>query len=240
MDIQNINLIKAAKIGDLQVIKKIIKNGGNVNYICDDITALIWAAQNGHLDVVNILINNGINIYHVVKNRPDPWILNNINGQIIIAKYLKTNGYYNYANLLLDTIENGDTALTIAAKNKHPKIVERLAYEIYEQEIKQRYKFGLPTILNVTTNKNNFEVKSLQELANEVQKITTNIDFREPNPYQKLQINLKLAQLEIDKKKLNEFNKRIEKTKLLVNEINAIDLQNQTSTSNQNTYCNIL
>ncbi|MBP1525760.1 MAG: hypothetical protein H9Q65_04095 [Spiroplasma ixodetis] len=51
MDIQNINLIKAAKIGDLQVIKKIIKNGGNVNYICDDITALIWAAQNGHLDV---------------------------------------------------------------------------------------------------------------------------------------------------------------------------------------------
>ncbi|WP_338978710.1 MULTISPECIES: ankyrin repeat domain-containing protein [unclassified Spiroplasma] len=96
MDIQNINLIKAAKSGDLQVIKKIIKNGGNVNYICDDITALIWAAQNGHLDVVNILIDNDVNIYHVVKNRPDPWILNNINGQIIIAKYLKTNGYYNY------------------------------------------------------------------------------------------------------------------------------------------------
>ncbi len=116
MDIQNINLIKAAKSGDLQVIKKIIKNGGNVNYICDDITALIWATQNGHLDVVNILIDNDVNIYHVVKNRADPWILNNINGQIIIANYLKTNGYYNYANLLLDTIENGDTALTIAAK----------------------------------------------------------------------------------------------------------------------------
>ena len=87
MDIQNINLIKAAKSGDLQVIKKIIKNGGNVNYICDDITALIWAAQNGHLDVVNILIDNDVNIYHVVKNRPDPWILNNIN-QVIGALLL--------------------------------------------------------------------------------------------------------------------------------------------------------
>ncbi|WP_342261461.1 hypothetical protein [Spiroplasma endosymbiont of Notiophilus biguttatus] len=48
MDIQ---IILAAKSDDLQVIK----NGGNVNYICDDITALIWAAQNGHLDVVNYL-----------------------------------------------------------------------------------------------------------------------------------------------------------------------------------------
>lgn len=148
------------------------------------------------------------------------------------------NYEYGYLDIIDVLIKEGDTPLMIAAENEHTKILETLAYAIYEQEKWKWCQLKLPTFLNIATDKN---FKTLQELANDVQKQLTSIDFKQPNPYQKLEINLNLAKLKINNEILNKIDERIEEKKSsLVKEANAIELQNQTSTTNQNTYCNIL
>lgn len=59
----------------------------------------------------------------------------------------------------------GKTPLIYAVKNGHTKIVEKLAYAIYEQEKRKWYQLKLPNFINISIDKN---IKTLQELTNDV------------------------------------------------------------------------
>ncbi len=239
----DIDLIIATKNQNLKKIKKLLNNGANINGIWDGKTPLIYAAKIGNEVIVNYLIANGADVNYVIKHSAHDLILklerfSQLSMIIQIINYDFWNQYGGYFDMLDFVTKEGDTPLTIAAENGYPKIVEKLAYAIYEQEKWKRYQWQLPNFINIATDKN---VKTLQELANDVQKTITGIDFKDPSPYQKLEINLNLVKLKINNEILNKINERIEKKKSsLVKEANAIDLQNEVVRSNKNNYCSIL
>lgn len=238
-----IELINAIKNQDLKKIMKLINNGANINEIWDGKTSLIYAAKIGDEAIVNYLIANGADVNYVIKHSTHVLILklkpfSQLSMFIQIINYDFWNQYDDYFDIIDFVTKKGDTPLTIAAENGHPKIVEKLAYTIYEQEKWKWYQWQLPNFINISTDKN---VKTLQELANDVQKTITGIDFKDPSPYQKLEINLNLANLKINNKILNKINKKVEKRKFsLVKEANAIDLQNENVRTNKNNSCSIL
>ncbi|WP_425381535.1 ankyrin repeat domain-containing protein [Spiroplasma endosymbiont of Polydrusus pterygomalis] len=233
-----LKLINAIKNQDLKKIKKLIKNGANINGIWDGKIPLIYAAKIGDEAIVNYLIANGANVNYLVKHNTHDLIANFEYFLQLSVKYNFWNKYSRYFDIIDFVTKEGDTPLTIAAENGYPKIVEKLAYTIYEQEKWKRYQWQLPNFINISTDKN---VKTLQELANDVQKTITGIDFKDPSPYQTLETNLNLLKLKINNEILNKINERVEKKKFSwVKEANAIDFQNEGVRSNKNNYCSIL
>ena len=61
---QNINLIEAAKEGNLSRVKDAIKNGADIECREDELnkTPLEYAAENGHLKIVKYLVENNANV----------------------------------------------------------------------------------------------------------------------------------------------------------------------------------
>jgi ankyrin repeat protein len=78
-------LIKAAKQGNLEVIKFLIENGANIN-IYDDLAFRV-AAKNGHFEIIKFLVEKGANI-HAVDDYPLRWAAKN--GHTKVVNYLKS------------------------------------------------------------------------------------------------------------------------------------------------------
>jgi len=76
-------LMDAAKAGDLEQVKLLISETGDIKY------ALEWAANNGHLEVVKYLVLNGADI-HARNNGAIEWAA--YNGHLEIVKYLVLEG----------------------------------------------------------------------------------------------------------------------------------------------------
>jgi hypothetical protein len=118
------SLFKAAKRGNLQRVKELIKNGANVNATDTthyDETALMNAAYGGHIDIVKELIKNGANVN--AKDDEDFTVLMAASrgGHIDVVKELIKNG----ANVNAYEL-GGSTALSIAVVYNHIKVVKEL------------------------------------------------------------------------------------------------------------------
>ena len=64
----NDDLVEAAETGDIEKVKKAIKEGANVNVHSQSIWApIIHAASNGHLEVVKYLIEHGADMKNYLR-----------------------------------------------------------------------------------------------------------------------------------------------------------------------------
>lgn len=80
-----VNLKYIGELRDLEVIKKLIEDGADVN--ARDNYALRWASKNGHLDIVRYLIEHGANIH---ANNDCALLHAENNGYLDVVKFLKS------------------------------------------------------------------------------------------------------------------------------------------------------
>lgn len=141
-------LTQAVYLGRTKVVELLVANGANINVPIDkNITVLTLAAGKGYADIVKILLDNGAKIdnnsFHAAVSSGNELIvqelldkgadINSIGrlhmsalmyaaqfGRTNVVKYLLAKG----ADVNLKV--NGETALIIAKKNKHPDIVKLL------------------------------------------------------------------------------------------------------------------
>ncbi len=118
----SIQLIDAARNGNLQEIKHLIAHGANVNIrTVLGSTALHWAARKGHAAIVEYLVSHGADVnasneYSETALHWSAW-----NGHVGIIKLLVSQGAIVNAHN-----ENGNTALHLAAREGHASAVEYL------------------------------------------------------------------------------------------------------------------
>ncbi len=107
-------LIKAAKIGDLEKARALLKQSTDVNYRDKNtgVTPLISAVYFRNADLVHLLVENGANVNHV------PWGLKELRIANSSVTFKERE--------LLRTISRNDTALLIAVQNNDLAIAEYL------------------------------------------------------------------------------------------------------------------
>ena len=89
MQQEPINLIQAARYGNIEAVRELINAGADLNKQDQDLsTALILASQNGHTEVVDLLIRAGANL-----NILDRWEKTALN-------YASEKGYTEIVNIL--------------------------------------------------------------------------------------------------------------------------------------------
>ena len=93
----------AASVGLTEIIKKYIKNGGDVNI--DNCSALVEAAANNRLDIVKILIDNGADIN---KCKTNPLEMATLYGHFEVAKYLVDVGIKPNHKTFINTARRGN------------------------------------------------------------------------------------------------------------------------------------
>lgn len=116
-------LVKAAKDGDIETVKKLISQKVNVNAMYyDETSALMFAAMNGHIEIVNLLIENNANVN----------ARNNIGGTALI--YAAAQGQEAVVKRLVDAKADvdltdilGQTALLAGADSDKLAVVKILA-----------------------------------------------------------------------------------------------------------------
>lgn len=130
---KQITFISAAKAGDIEKVKTLLKDGININSTNNyGETALIVAAQNGHTEIVKLLIEKGANTNILGNSFTTALMSASMNGHTEIVKLLISAG----ANVNLKDSE-GDTALDDATFNNNTEIIALLKYaQAKENEIK--------------------------------------------------------------------------------------------------------
>ena len=153
-----IPIIEAAKIGNTEVVKLLIKENADVNVQDEDgWTALLLASLNGHTQVVELLIKENADVNIQKKNGVTALMLASVYGHTQVVELLikenadvkiqskegvtalmlaSLNGHTQVVELLLKQNadvniqnENGWTALMLASQNGHTQIVELLLQE---------------------------------------------------------------------------------------------------------------
>jgi hypothetical protein len=111
-------LIKACRNGDLNLVRSLIENGSNVNYKDKfGISSLIWASSRNHLEVVKVLIENGVENSDIKTSL----LCASQHGHLEIIKYLVSNGAdVNHKS------NTGWTSLMWASRNGHLETVKYL------------------------------------------------------------------------------------------------------------------
>ena len=110
----NRQFFQASKDGDLENVKKMIRNGVNVHFFVEE--PLCFAAQNGHLEVVKYLISNGA---HHHTNHALRWAA--FYGHLEVVKYLVSKEN--------DIHADDEKTLRLAAYNGRLDIVKYLVEE---------------------------------------------------------------------------------------------------------------
>ena len=121
-DVNDIELMFAAKSGSIDTVKQCIATGANVNAITSDgKTPLMFAAQHGHAAIVEILIEARANVNATKGDEATALMYAAHNGQAkIVTILLKAGACIDATNA------NKETALMCAAKKGHATIVELL------------------------------------------------------------------------------------------------------------------
>jgi len=128
---QNFSLIRAASEGDIKTIKKLLEQGGNINAMTSNGSALMVASGRGLGDTVAFLLANGADINEVNEGdgasalifaceSANDMILQK-QAKILVVKMLLENG----ADIKVRT-GNGLTALMWASRGGSPEVVEQL------------------------------------------------------------------------------------------------------------------
>jgi ankyrin repeat protein len=107
-------LLDAAEVGDLGIVKRLINKGANVNAKAEDFrtTPLMFAATNGYVEMAQFLIDNGANINDIDDLQKTPLMYAAASGRLEIERLLIKNG----ANVDA-TNDNLRTALIYAVRN---------------------------------------------------------------------------------------------------------------------------
>lgn len=134
---RRVNIHTAAKIGNVKLINKAIRQGQDIDAEYYDrrkkvkITPLFFAVENNKYDAVKYLVKNGANINIVTQTGETPIINAVINNRYSIAKFLLENGAEDYSRIN-QTVEPkykryiGKNALDIARSEKRDSFVRLL------------------------------------------------------------------------------------------------------------------
>ena len=109
----NTLLMRAAKEGELPLVKFALEKGADI-HVMDDIP-LAQASYKGHLEVVKYLVKQGANI-HATGDSPVRWAASS--GHLDVVKYLVEQG--------ADIHAWDDDSLKSAIKNRHTDVVNYL------------------------------------------------------------------------------------------------------------------
>ena len=114
-------IIIASERGSLEIVRYLVKNGADVNFIdaCDG-TALMEASESGNLEIVKYLVENGANI-HFKNYRGETALMDaSAKGNLEVVKYLIEKGAD------VNVISKGYTALIVASDYSHLEVVKHL------------------------------------------------------------------------------------------------------------------
>jgi len=189
-------LLTASKNGRTEIVKKLLKNGGNVNVQNNKgHTALMIASQFGHTEIVELLLDYGGNVNLQDKKDLTALIVASRFGHTEIVELLlkkkeilvelldiesftalmtaSQNGHTKIVELLLEygvnvNLQNikGHTALMIASFIGHTKIVELLLK--YEGEVNLRDIDGFTAFMLASQNGHTKIVKLLKEKIDDI------------------------------------------------------------------------
>jgi serine/threonine protein kinase len=116
----NKKLLKASGVGNVEEVKKLLKEEANVNAKDErDNTPLHFAASNGYIEVVKLLIENGAYVNAKNKNGSTPLHYAANKGHIEVFKLLLEHG----ANPNIKN-NNGKTAIDLAREKGYSEIVK--------------------------------------------------------------------------------------------------------------------
>ena len=106
-------LIMASEIGNISVIKALLKLNADIDYVDNaGKTALMFASEKGNADAVRVLISSGADVEAVDKDENNPLMYASQKGNTnIIHQLIEAGAKVFFQN------KNGYTALMIAAKN---------------------------------------------------------------------------------------------------------------------------
>lgn len=154
MDPKDASLLKACAEGDIELVKKYLAAGANIearDYKVGN-TALIWASTNGHVHVIHFLLKKGAHIEAVSDDGHKTAIL--------LASYY---GHYDAVVHLLQqgaridhANSRGDTSLSIASYMNHTTIVQALLMRRADITIKTRKHNYTP--LHMAAHKGNIQI----------------------------------------------------------------------------------
>jgi len=160
-----LSLHKAARDNDVQLMKKIVSEGADVDFkpLRVSYTPLITASINGHFDIVKGLLNAGAD-----PNLPQIGILGKgvIRTPLIVAAQ---KGHYDITAVLLEagadpnlTDHKNQSALMWAASNNHPDIVDLLLKSKANLDIKES-EYGQNALMIAVLKQHKNIVKLLLE-----------------------------------------------------------------------------
>jgi ankyrin repeat protein len=130
-----IGLIAAARTGDLEAVRELLRQGHDVNTaLGDGMTALHWAAMQGRRDLCDMLLTAGAN-----------WRATTRLGALTPLHLASEGGHVEAAALLLEhgaevgaLTSNGATSLMLAARAGSADLVERLLDEGADPDVRER------------------------------------------------------------------------------------------------------
>ena len=127
----NIKLIRSSMFGNKETVKKLLKEGADVNAKnSDGYTALILASSNGRTEIVKMLLEKGADVNATDKYVYTALELASRNGHTEIVAMLLDNGAdVNAKNVY------GYTALIWGSRNKHTEIVAMLLDKKYGADV---------------------------------------------------------------------------------------------------------
>jgi ankyrin repeat protein len=120
----NAPVADAARRGDLEAVKSLLKDGADVNApLGDGMTALHWAAEHGNVQLTNALVYAGANLEAVTRiGQYTPLHVAARTGNAAVAKVLLAA----HANANARTSPSGATALHLAATSGNVDVINTL------------------------------------------------------------------------------------------------------------------
>jgi len=146
-------LMSASLKGQLEVVRRLIDKGADVDAVKKDgATALMWASQGGNLEIVRLLIEKGANVNAVKKEGATALMRAIEYNHLEIARLLIEKG----ANVNAAKTYNGITVLMWASADGHLEIVRLLIEK--GANVNAAMKYNRQTALMLASWKGHFEV----------------------------------------------------------------------------------
>jgi ankyrin repeat protein len=117
-----LSLIDAAKNGDVEAVRALVKRGADVNApAADGTTALHWASYRDAVETADLLIRAGARVDAANDLGATPLWMASMNGSLAMVRRLLEAGAHPNLSLLL-----GETPLMIASRSGNPDVVRQL------------------------------------------------------------------------------------------------------------------